>query len=431
MASSGSTVLVTEPGQLRDITPVTRRDIFDFLRAERGPWWGRLTEVGFLGQLYDLDALPSTDPRHANAGEDIVRHRVANFDWDDDWVFEDQRFLLADGPDRALLDFLALMAHPLVQPDTDLAARLVTSLNRLLAPDGWELRTSEFISGRPVYTASQTVVGPGRMIRLEMGDDDAGKLDIALGQVHYLLGENGDAMTQSLIAGATLTLRRDGGYFHPIPGDNWTDSTYEAVLTVAPAIAAEFTTEIKNQIWKALSTVLTHHGRRDVQKLVIERADTPLPMVSPDWRAQAASDTMQPLSNQARRERASGGCPAQDDLVFGSQAELAVYNVLVDIQRDFPVKDAFAVLPLPAARLRDGGVRTPDFVVIGNGRAAVVEVDGPHHAGKTRRADDADRDLHWRRCGVDTIRIASQHANDPKSLKARLEEELKRDLRTR
>jgi hypothetical protein len=100
-----------------------------------------------------------------------------------------------------LLDFLALMAHPLVQPDTDLAAQLVTDLNRLLAPDGWELRTSEFVSGRPVYAASHTPIGPGRMIRLEIGDDDAGKLDIALGQASWLLSENGDAMAQSLTVG--------------------------------------------------------------------------------------------------------------------------------------------------------------------------------------------------------------------------------------
>ena len=128
-------------------------------------------------------------------------------------------------------------------------------------------------------------------------------------------------------------------------------------------------------------------------------------------------------------DAAGDGYPSQDGLTFGSQAELAVYNVLVELQRDFPVRNAFAVLPLPGARLRDTAVRTPDFVVIGNGRAVVIEVDGPHHSGRNRRADDADRDLHWRRCGVATIRIASEHASDPRSLKARLEEELKRDLR--
>jgi len=74
---------------------------------------------------------------------------VANFDWADDWVFDDPRFRLADGPDQVLLAFLAQMAHPLVQPDTEQAVRLVTQLNRLLGPDGWELRTSGFVSGGP------------------------------------------------------------------------------------------------------------------------------------------------------------------------------------------------------------------------------------------------------------------------------------------
>jgi hypothetical protein len=428
MASLPGTARAKEPGQSCDITPVTRRDVFDLLRSEKEPWWGRLDETEFLGHLYDLDALPSNDPRHATAGEDIVRHRVANLDWPDDWVFSDERFQLTHGPDQVLLDFLAHMAHPLVRPDTEQAAQLVTALNVLLAPDGWQLHTGSFMSGRPVYSASPVVSGPERMIRLEIRDDDAGKLDIVLGQAHHLLGESGDAMAQDLIASATLTLRRDGGYYHPDPDDNWTSATYEAVLTVAPEAAPEFTPDVESRIWHALGTVLGHHGRSNVQSLVIHRAVAPLPVVPADWRLHAANAGRR-LTNQARRERAGDGYPSQDDLTFGSQAELAVYKILVELQRDFPVRNAFAVLPLPAARLRDTAVRTPDFVVIGNGRAAVIEVDGPHHSHRNRRADDADRDLHWRRCGVVTIRIASEHASDPRGLKARLEEELKRDLR--
>ncbi len=145
--------------------------------------------------------------------------------------------------------------------------------------------------------------------------------------------------------------------------------------------AAEFTTEMTDRIWTALGTVLTHHGRRDVRKLVIELSDTPLPVISPGWRLQAAKATTQTPGNQARRERAKGGYPVQDDLVFGSQAELAVYNVLMELQRDFPVKDAFAVLPLPGARLRDDGVRTPDFVVIAR------EVSAPGPKARRRQPD--------------------------------------------
>ncbi len=428
MAQSRSTVSTPAPGQSREITPVTRRDIFDFLRAQAGQWWGRLSEADFLEQLYDLNALPSTDPRHTTAAEDITRHRIANFDWDDDWVFDDSRFQLADGPDQVLLDFLAQMAHPLVRPDTEQAMRLITGLNSLLAPDGWELRTSGFVSGRPVYAPVRIANGPGRMIRLQIEDDDTSKLDLVLGQAHCMLGENGDAIAQDLILSATLTVRRDGGIFYPMPGDNWNEFTYEAVLTVDRPLVPEFTTEITDRVWEALGTMFSHHGRDDVQSLVIESATPQLPAISADWRNQAAQPSRQPPTNQARREHADGGYPSQDGLVFSSRAELAVYQVLAVIQRECPVQKAIAVLPLPGAKLRDAGVRTPDFVVLGNGRAVIVEVDGPHHYGRTRKADDAARDRHWERCGVPTIRITSEHADDPGSLQALLLEDLRREL---
>lgn len=92
-----------------------------------------------------------------------------------------------------------------------------------------------------------------------------------------------------------------------------------------------------------------------------------------------------------------------------------------------PSRDAFVILPLPGARLRDAGVRYPDFAVIGNGRAVIIEVDGVHHYAKTRKADDQDRD----RCGVHTIRIPSEHTSNLDSLKDRLREDLNRKPWTR
>jgi hypothetical protein len=38
-------------------------------------------------------------------------------------------------------------------------------------------------------------------------------------------------------------------------------------------------------------------------------------------------------------------------------------------------------------------------------RAMVVEVDGPHRYGRPRKADDADRDRHGDRCGVQTSQV--------------------------
>ncbi|MEX5710568.1 hypothetical protein AB1484_20215 [Parafrankia sp. FMc6] len=265
--------------QASEITTVTRRDLFDFLRDEAGSWWGRLDEITFLGRLHNLDALPSNDRRHTTttAAEDIGQHRGGNLDWDDDWVFHDSRFQLADGPDDVLLAFLAQMAHPLVQPDAAQATNLITRLNALLAPDGWELRTSGFISGRPVYSAARTPTAPGRMLRLEIKGDDAGELDFVLGQVCHLPGASGDARAHDLLVAVRLTLRPDGGYYNPTPGDNWTEASSEAVLTVGPGLMAEFSSEVKDRIWTALTTVLAHHGRDEVLSLVVEPASPRLP----------------------------------------------------------------------------------------------------------------------------------------------------------
>jgi hypothetical protein len=411
-----------------EITMVTRRDLFDFLRDEAGPWWGRLDEITFLGRLYNLDALPSTDHRYATAAEDIGQHRLGNLDWDDDWVLHDQRFQLADGPDHVLLAFLAQMTHPLVQPDTEEVTKLITRLNALLAPDGWQLRTSGFISGRPVYTAARTPTGPGRMIRLELKDDDPGKLDLVLGQVCQLLGDSGDAHSRDLLRAATLTLRSDGGYYQPTPGDNWLEASSEAVLIVGPGLVAEFSGDVKDRIWRVLSSVLAHHGRDDVVSLVVEPASPPLPAPTVDWRTEAAKAARQAPSNQARRERTEGGYPEEDGLFFGSRAEHAIYQILKELQHETQPLKTFAVLPLPGTKLRDSGVRTPDFVVIGNGRATVIEIDGRAHYRTTRRADDHTRDRHWERCGVQTIRISSEHTEDPAALKALLREDIIRRL---
>jgi hypothetical protein len=140
----------------RRISQVTRRDIFDYVRTDAAPWWGRLDEVAFLSRLYELEELPSTDARFATASGDIRQHRFNNDDWEDDWVFHDSRFRLASGPDEVLLGFLAQMVHPVVQSDTERTKEIVAGLNSLLAPDGWLLKPHKQMSGRPVYAPART-----------------------------------------------------------------------------------------------------------------------------------------------------------------------------------------------------------------------------------------------------------------------------------
>ncbi len=134
------------------VTEVTRRAIIDYLSVGRH-WSGVLQEDDFLGRLYPLSRMPSTDYRAEfnTAAKDIWKHRVMNTDWPDDWVFTDSRFDLLHGPDEAFLRFLAETVHPIVRPESTTARDMVKEFNAELAADGWELYVSKEISGRPVY----------------------------------------------------------------------------------------------------------------------------------------------------------------------------------------------------------------------------------------------------------------------------------------
>jgi very-short-patch-repair endonuclease len=148
------------PGQpASQITEVTRRRLIQGLAEMRTSWSGTLDDVEFLGRLYDLDALPSTDRRYDTAGGDVWMHRVMNpTDWDDDWIFYDSRFGLADSDD-ALVRFLAEMLHPAVRTDLAAVEELRAFLNSVLVHDGYEVVQTGAISGAPVFAGRR--IGSG------------------------------------------------------------------------------------------------------------------------------------------------------------------------------------------------------------------------------------------------------------------------------
>lgn len=256
------------------------------------------------------------------------------------------------------------------------------------------------------------------------------ELHRVLGQTFKLLEQVGDEHAGRLVhAVVQLRLVWDGGRFCPIPDDPWTSNSYEAIFEVDPLLVTEFTDEIKARIWDKLELVLRRHGREDVFALRVEPTVPDLPDVGPDWRAEASRTfAAVPVTNQGRRERQIPMSPTLDGMYFGSQAEVTVYEVLVKIQKDAQQTNTIAIMPVPGAKLRDAGVKTPDFVVVGNGRAAVIEVDGPHHDGEKAIASDTDRDLHWRRCRVTPVRVPARWVHDREVLEERLREELLRVL---
>ncbi len=142
------------------VSEATRRDIFDGLVLERVVWAGRLEENEFLERLYDLAAIPSDDSRFDNAAGDIWQHRVNNpADWEDDWIFNDDRFQLLNGPDEVFLHFLCEMVHPVVRPDEVEARRLVEMFNDSLAADGWQIVEEKRVAARPVFTPRRLALG--------------------------------------------------------------------------------------------------------------------------------------------------------------------------------------------------------------------------------------------------------------------------------
>jgi hypothetical protein len=138
------------------ITEATRRDIFDALRLETTTWSGRLDEAEFLGRVFNLRALPSHDHRFHDAAGDIRQHRVNNYDWSDDWIYNDSRFDLLGCEDETFLRFLRELLHPVVRADKDEVERLRLTFNKALREDGYELVECDRVSGRPLFNARLT-----------------------------------------------------------------------------------------------------------------------------------------------------------------------------------------------------------------------------------------------------------------------------------
>jgi len=141
---------------LNQITEVTRLRIFDGLARDGALWFGRLDDLKFLRRLYDLQALPSHDTRFRTAEQDIIQHRFNNpEDWEDDWIFDDPRFGLAEGTDEVLLAFLTEMLHPAVRPGPADVDRLLSLFNTALIHDGYQVVQRGQISGAPVFSWQQ------------------------------------------------------------------------------------------------------------------------------------------------------------------------------------------------------------------------------------------------------------------------------------
>ena len=148
---------------MKQITEITRRDIFSlFLYGmDIVEFWenkhisygcyGKLSEIDFLKRIYDLKSLPSHDNRFDDAEGDIWQHTINNDDYENGWIFEDERFGLLNGEDEVLLNFLCAVFHPAVRVENGYWKEFLEAVNGFLQADGYELYTESKISGRDVF----------------------------------------------------------------------------------------------------------------------------------------------------------------------------------------------------------------------------------------------------------------------------------------
>lgn len=92
------------------------------------------------------------------------------------------------------------------------------------------------------------------MVSLPLADDDIGNLDLVLGYSYSLLDRDSEEVARDLLPPAVLTVRCDGGIYHPMSGDGWTVDTYQAVLTVDRALLPAFTAAVTDAIWQRLES---------------------------------------------------------------------------------------------------------------------------------------------------------------------------------
>jgi hypothetical protein len=341
------------------ISNLTRRKVVAVFQSV--PWSGDLEEVEFLRRLYDLNALPSGDSRYPDAEGDIVQHRVANLDWDDSWVFADDRFGLRSGRDEVLLRFLSESVHPDVRGDADQSERIVRELNAHLCRDGWELAPVGDVSGYPVYGArkrarSAPVAPDGFPV-------DPGGLVASMAEI---LKVKGQARELAVLADSQLRITQ-GSY------DNWNGGTsgWEVVCILPASLYARLSTEERSECEARLREATEEFFRPFPNDRIDRILIAPAAQARDDWRS-AANEWLsgRGINNQGRVRSDNIASLEVDGLLFRSEPEINLYRAFKRLGVTFA--------PLPVF-LRGGEnyVRLePDFVLVKDGILLVVEVDG-------------------------------------------------------
>ncbi len=111
-------------------------------------YYGRKGLLEFLKRIYDFDSIYSAETSFEN---ELIRHTVANDDYEYKWVFYEDRLQLENGNDEILLKFLCEMFHPVVRNEKSNWINIFEKINELIKVDGYELYEVGKISNRSVF----------------------------------------------------------------------------------------------------------------------------------------------------------------------------------------------------------------------------------------------------------------------------------------
>lgn len=356
---------------MNSITEVTRRAIFRAIRQKNFPWWGELSECDLLGRVFQLDRMESQDSRQPDVAHDIYVHRVMCRDWDDDWIFEDERFDLINCDDHVLLRLFEVMVHPTVQPEQEQSRWLVDHLNLHLAIDGYQFEKASAISGRPVYEARRRDPQelPSSQKYIIPGDLDI-DLESLIYSVSRIFAHQGKAPEVEILARATAVLIQVGY-------DNWDGGTYEYALHLrtSPAIYSQISRERPTYERTIFDEMSPHFPpKRNLREILIQ----PFQKAPDGWQNKAKAWVEgRGVTNQGRVRSTNIAAREHDGLLFRSQPEINLYEALK--------RKGVAFAPLPVF-LRGGESYQrlePDFIVVKDGIFAVVEVDGDNFHTET------------------------------------------------
>lgn len=345
------------------ISESTRRTIFEIFTEQKIPWHGYLGEMDFLTRLYDLTTIPSTDRRFPNADEDIRKHRLLSRDWEDDWIFYDERFGFQNGDEGLLLRFLCETIHPTVRPNPEEARYLLQQYNLLLAPEGYELFEQSQVAGRPIFSYRQ--VAPTGFQNI-LDNQDISQLsgensEPILRTLARLFAREGAAIEVAILANSKPYIKEISDPF-ALKGDS-SHGSYTLYLPIPSYLynqVKQYIEEIEQRILDKIKPLLRTSSKQ-VDKVIVALALSE-EKSKINWQEKAKGWLSGKKTTQPSLINADN-LIAHDGLFFRSQPTIFLYEAL----KVFKV--CFA--PLPVLIKADEGEKTersePDFLIIKQG----------------------------------------------------------------